>query len=330
MAEALLRLLGLTLLGYLLFKPSAIHRRVLPVFTFLMINIMFPLYSITRYGMNWEEAVTAGPFWLIVFFFIGVATLALQYGGVKLLLKQGAFPRLRDENRSEFILLFAVHNAGYIPLPILQVVAPAAVTVYMFSYILAFQLIFWSFVISIITSDSAQGIKIRIKPNMPLAGLLIGLLLASTGLYGAIPELLRDGAEFIAAYAMDGILIVLGGILAGIPHDKLRSHREFLPFVVWRQIVWPGGMLLLMVLLRLAVQGGGLFPGTAITLSDSWRWLQLVVVLEAAAPPGTNLGIVIKAFGSREQLHYAGSGLIVSYAAAALFLPLYVWLALTV
>lgn len=330
MAEAFLRLLGLTLLGYIIFKPRVIYRRVLPPFTFIMINVMFPLYSITRYGMNWEDAVSAGPFWLILFFVLGMATLAFQYGGVRLLLKQNAFPRLREENRSEFILLFAVHNAGYIPLPILQVLAPPAVTVYMFSYILAFQLIFWSFVISIITSDSGERIKIRIKPNMPLAGLLTGLLLASTGLYGRIPEFLRNGGEFISAYAMDGILIVLGGILAGIPHDKLRAHREFVPFVIWRQIIWPGGALVLMVLLRLAVQGGGLFPGTPITLSDSWRWLQLVVVLEAAAPPGTNLGIVIKAYGSREQLNYAGSGLIASYAVAALFLPLYVWLALTI
>jgi hypothetical protein len=52
--------------------------------------------------------------------------------------------------------------------------------------------------------------------------------------------------------------------------------------------------------------------------------------LEAAVPPATNLAIATKAFGSEEQLHYAGTGLILTYLASAAGIPLFVILALLI
>jgi predicted permease len=333
MTVAFLRLLGFTLLGYLLFIPETMRRRFLPFLTAVVVNFMFPLYSVTRYGMTWDSAVEAGGQWMIWFFVIGAVTLYLQYWLARGVLRiRRAFPTLEDENRVEFLLLFAIHNAGYIPLPILQAIAPPEVTVYMFSYVLAFQLIFWSFVVSVIDSDRSEGTGARFtfKLNMPLVGLLLGLLLAATGIYQKIPALIRRPAEAFSAYAMDGILVVLGGILAGVPRHRLLAHREFGPFIVIRQFVFPALVLGIFVVLRLLFDGGGLVPGAPPAIGDTWRWLQLVIVLEAAVPPATNLAIATKAFGSEEQLNYAGTGLILTYLASAVGLPLFVVLAITI
>jgi predicted permease len=328
MTVAFLRLLGFTLLGYLLFLPAFMREKPLRALTALVVNLMFPLYSITRYGMSWEGALAAGGSWLIWFFIIGTATLLIQYVLARQVIRLPLFSRvIREENRGEFLLLFAIHNAGYIPLPILQAIAPPELTVYMFSYVLAFQLIFWSLVVSVIEGG---GVSLRFRINMPLFGLLFGLLLAATGWYKLIPEWLRRPAESASAYAMDGILVVLGGILAGIPRHRLGAHREFGAFIAIRQFGFPALMLGVFVILRMIFDPGGLFPAEPLQLSDTWRWLQLVFVLEAAVPPATNLAIATKAFGSEEQLHYAGTGLILTYLASAAGIPLFVILALLI
>jgi predicted permease len=69
MTVAFLRLLGFTLLGYLLFLPAFMREKPLRALTALVVNLMFPLYSITRYGMSWEGALAAGGSWLIWFFY---------------------------------------------------------------------------------------------------------------------------------------------------------------------------------------------------------------------------------------------------------------------
>jgi predicted permease len=202
----------------------------------------------------------------------------------------------------------------------------------MFSYVLAFQLIFWSFAVSIIEGgrhDSAGGgPRIRLKFNMPLAGLLAGLILAVTGVYELIPVAIRAPLESVSGYAMDGILVVLGGILAGIPHHRLLAHREFKGFIIIRQLLFPALVLGIMLGLRLIFAPGGILAGRPPGIGDTWRWLQLVLVLEAAVPPATNLAIAARAFGTEEQLHYTGSGLILSYIASAVGIPLFVVLSL--
>ncbi len=374
MIQAFLRLIGFTLLGYLIFSPRSLRERLLPALTFAVVNVLFPLYSITRYGMNWDSAVRAGGSWLVWFFFIGIGTLFIQYVlGRCLLLRPGVFPALRDAHRREFLLLFSIHNAGYIPLPILQAIAPPEVTVYMFSYVLAFQLVFWSLAVSIFVgggrtdgggqtdgggctdggeqtadhgaglesggraslvnephrqADARQSPRIRFKLTMPLAGLAAGLILASSGVYQLMPRALLRPLEIISGYAMDGVLVVLGGILAGIPHQRLGEHREFVSFIYIRQLAFPAAVLGLMLVLRLIFAPAGLASGRPIGIGDTWRWLQLVLVLEAAVPPATNLAIAARAYGSREQLEYTGTGLILSYLASAAGIPLFVVLAM--
>lgn len=307
--------------------------RVLPWFISLVINAMFPVYLVTRYGTGWDSAMAAGWQWLFGFFFLSLATLALNFSLIRALLaRPQLFPGLEPQHHKNFMLLFAVHNAGYIPLPIMEAVGPPEVTVYMFSYILAFNLVFWSVAVSIILHEREDGenrFRIRLRLNPPLVGIFLGLFLAATGLYDHIPEGVRRMGQIFSRYAMQAVLVVLGGILAGIPHDSIWGHREFRSFVMLKSFALPAAVLGFSLALRSVFSWGDVMPSHPMTIDEPWRWLQLVLVLEAVTPPATNLGIAMKRYGNATQLNYTGSGLMISYIGAIVALPLFTFLAIT-
>jgi hypothetical protein len=72
------------------------------------------------------------------------------------------------------------------------------------------------------------------------------------------------------------------------------------------------------------------FPQSPCNCRIPGAGCSLYSYLEAAVPPATNLAIATKAFGSEEQLHYAGTGLILTYLASAAGIPLFVILALLI
>jgi hypothetical protein len=325
MAAAFLRLIGLVISGYIIFHPQWMRRKLLPWLSAAIVNVLFPLYYISRYGISWDDAFSRGAHWMPLFFVMCVVTIYLQYLLVLWLLKHTRiFSSLQEENKSEFILLFAIHNVGYVPLPILEAIAPEPILIFLFTYVMAYQLIFWSFAVNIIKRVPGQALQMRFRLTIPFAGIATGIILAATGLYDYIPRFIASPVEQYSRLAMDGIMIVLGGILAGVPHESLTRHREFGPFLLVRQVIYPLLVLLAMLALRLLFGGPSLLPGEPMTMADTWRWMQLFLVIEAAVPPATNIMIAIQNYGRPEQLPYSGSGIILSYLGAAVSLPLFV------
>lgn len=319
------KLIGLVGLGFLLFHNPRVRAKLLPLFTAFIINILIPLYMITRYGSSWDEAISSGAYWMGIFFLLCIVTILVHYLlALRVLASTRFFRQVEKQNRNDFILLFAVHNVGYIPLPILEQLVPTGVLIYMFFYILAYNLLFWSVAVSIIRTAPGKRPELKLKLNAPLVSIFVGILLAALGIYQQIPAGITAPLEEFAGLAMDGILIVLGGILAGVPHGTLRSHREFIPFLIIRQALYPALVLLLCLGARLLLGGPRLFPQGPITMDQTWRWLQLVLVIEAAVPPATNIMIAVQQFGTAQQLRYTGSGIIISYLGAAVTLPLFV------
>lgn len=305
------RLIFLTLAGYVLFRPAWSQKRLYPVALFLTLNVLFPLYFVRRMPEGWETAVSAGWGWMVGFFLLGAGTLAF-YGW----LARGIVRRLPVEQPPQWVLLFAVHNAGFIPLPIMEIFAPEAVTVYMFFYLLAFNLIFWTVVANVVQREGGgKGKLITINP--PLVGILIGLFLAMTDLYARIPELLQLPIESAAAIALDAALVILGGALAAIPKEDLRIRKEFVQFALVRLVALPAlalAFVSLPVWSRIPVFAG----------SPELLWgLRLVLVLQAAVPPATNSMIAVRAYGTERQVHYTASGMITAYLFSAVTIPLF-------
>lgn len=306
------RLVLLCIFGFIVFQPVALRSRLLSPLVFITINVLFPLYFVHHFPTSWADAVDVGGYWMVVFFFACVFYIALQASIGRLLLSK--LPALKKvEHPREYLAMFAMQNAGYIPLPILAVIAPRVVLLYMFFFTFAFNLVFWSFAVSYI---QGHGSGFRFRMNVPMIGMAAGLLFAVSGTYGYVPEFLRHALALNASVAMDLVLIVLGGTLASIPRDSLRYRPEFAWFIGLRQVAYPAVFLLVLWLLPL--------PG----LSGELEWgIRVAFLLQAVTPPATNLLLVTKEYGTEEQVNYGGSMILYSYMASALTIPAFLILA---
>jgi hypothetical protein len=250
---------------------------------------------------------------MLVFFFACIIMMGIQYLLALLLVKKSSilesgFPR-------EMIILFSVHNAGYIPLPLLHALVPTGLVVYMFFYFFAFNLVFWTLVAAYMTPQ--EGKTFSFKVNGPLIGIMTGFLLAAFDLYHYIPSFIQVPVRFVSEISLYVILFLVGAIIGTIP---LR-YLQFKP--VFKRLI-----LIKMVLFPLAVWGlSFLLPLQGLD-AEMASGIRLALVIEAAVPPATNIMITAKAYGTEEEVHFVGSGIMTTYLATLVVLPVFVILSL--
>jgi predicted permease len=152
----------------------------------------------------------------------------------------------------------------------------------------------------------------RFKLNPPVVGILLGLLLAVTGWYDAFPGWVRAPFRWASVIALDAIMVVLGAVLASIPAAGLSFRREFGGLVLVKMLLYPLAVLGIMALIPLRGVDAEVASG-----------IKLALVLEAAVPPATNVLVITKAYGTKEQVEYAGGAIVTTYAASLVLLPLF-------
>lgn len=115
------KIFGLIIAGFLLFQIKLL-RKGINLLLKIVLNGLFPVYFIRSFGVGWDEAVSSGWVWLAVFFAAGFAIIGVQY-----LIGRGminSIPLFKTGDDKDFIVMTAMHNAGYIPLPIIKALAP--------------------------------------------------------------------------------------------------------------------------------------------------------------------------------------------------------------
>ncbi len=299
------KLFAFTIFGFFFFKIKIIKKHLLSHCLFITVNILIPLYFIGNISRKWSAVEEVGIYWTAIFFVSCIVMLLIQLGLAYFIVNKTRL--LGNYNNRIMIILFAIHNAGYIPFPIIEKLAPSAVTVSMFFYVMCFQLIFWTVVVVILKGEK----KIKLTFNMPLLGICLGLIIAVTGLFDILPPFILSVFDISAIVAMPAILFVLGGILASIPFNCIRYRKEFTYLILIKMILYPLAVLLIFWMNPFHVGGEEFYSGLAIA-----------AVIEAAVPPATNIMIAIKMFGDKEDVHYAGSGMIFTYLATFVTLPL--------
>ncbi|TVQ25781.1 MAG: hypothetical protein EA383_07345 [Spirochaetaceae bacterium] len=308
--NAVLRLVLLAAFGFLLFRPVFMRKHVLTPLVFTTINVLFPLFFVTNFGENWDSAAAVGPAWLIGAALLCGVMMAVQ--GIYMRRLAGRRFGIPTDHPGEVATLGAIHNAGYIPIPIMQALFGGPVMIYLFFYTLGFNLIFWTVAVALVRGGPKRFV---IRLNAPTAGLITGILLAATGWYDLIPGLLRQGMVFAGSISLDLVLIGLGGVLARISTQAGVDRTNWSRYVFYRSFAYPAAVLLFLW----AIPLGGIPAAVAVALPVG-------IVLQASSPPATNLMLVAEAYGTHEQVEVFGRGVIVSYLASAVAIPVFVTL----
>lgn len=297
--------------SYLLFQITPLRKHLLKPLLFTTINIFLPLFFIQNFSTGWEEAVSAGWWWMAGFFAASLILIGFQLLMAKILINRA--PLLKTERKREMTVLFAMHNAGYVPLPIIAALSPQSLVIYMFFFFLAFNISFWTVAVSYLTGGEKKGLVF--KPNAPLFGIIAGLGIAIFGIYDGFPRVITFPLEIIGSITLDLILVVLGGILAGIPKKYIKIEKEYWGYVIYKMILFPLIILIIMLFLPLKGINEKLIFG-----------IKLTAVLEAVVPPATNNVIAAKAFGTDDQVKYIGNAVILTYGVSMITIPVFVLL----
>ncbi len=306
------KLFGLTVLGFLLFQIRFLRERLLSPLLWILVNVLLPLYLIHRLATGWEDALQFGWEWTLVFFAGCWGAIAIQsLIGAWIVYRTRWLP---TENPREAVALFGVHNAVFIPFPILAVLAPEEINVFLFFYFFAFSLMLWSYLVSLIGGHET----IRLKITPPLVAMLVGVLAVLLGWHHAVPDRAMDVIGSVSRTSMDIILVVLGGILATVPKADLAYKPEFGRLVLLRMLIFPAIVFLL-----------AWFIPSSVGREFQWG-LRITLIIEAAVPPATNVLLISKAFGTEKQVHYAGGAILTTYLASVLTIPLFLAAAILV
>jgi hypothetical protein len=189
--------------------------------------------------------------------------------------------------------------------------------IYLFFFFFAFNISFWTIAVSYLTAEGNK--KIVFKPNAPLIGIVTGFIIALLGIYDEFPRVVTFPLKIIGDITLDLILVVLGGILAGIPKKEIKFLREYWGYILYKMILYP--VLLFFVMMVIPLKG----------IPEKLAFgIKLTVVVEALVPPATNNVIVAKAYGTEEQVTYIGNAVIVTYAASMVTIPVFVLLSVVV
>ena len=308
----ILRLAALASAGFVVFRHPWMQKHALRPFVFGVLYVLFPFYLVVRIPAGWESAQALSPGFMVFMFLLSPITLIVA-GAFGMGLSRIAGPRI--SRPGDFVLPSEIHNAGFIPLPILERLAPEPIILGMFLYITAFNASFWAVIAPRIRAGSFSWRILRFPLNPPIVAIGLGFALALLGLQDWIPEPTLQAATRVGQLGLDGALVALGASLAGIrePISLDSDHRWF---AVGRMIVFPALVLGLMALP---------IPG----LDGPLGWsIRLLVIMQAAMPPATQTVVLTRAVGKPESVHYTGSMTVFSYAASLLTIPLFVSLSL--
>jgi len=293
--------------GYLLFQSKLLRRYLLSPALLIVMKLMFPMHFIWNLPLGWNRAMAGGWYWMLIFFTAAFVMIGFQLFLSKFFIRPGGI--LQTEHSRSMRVLFSMQNAGFIPLPIMAVLAPQEVNIYMFMYVFGFNLIFWTAAVHML-NPSAEGFKIKINP--PLVGIFIGIVIAVFDLSPFIPGFIIPVLRISGTYTLDLMMILLGGVLATIPRSDLTYRPEFGRLVGIRFFLYPAAALILAALLPLG------------SLPRDIQWgLRLALIVQAAVPPATNIMLAAKLYGKQEQVHYIGTGILTTYLSSLIILPIF-------
>ena len=295
----------------------------------LVVRVALPAYFVVRVGRTDLSEFRS----LLI-----MPALAVFVVAVGILLSMGMFSLLRisGRDRRAGMAMATFGNSGYMPLVMVEIVplsvpviaerfggqAPVLIAAYVF----LFSPILWSLGNYIITRHPGTdgGLRLRDLISPPLIGILVGLLVALTG----IVRLLDDPGlpfrpvfgvlEDVAGIALPLALINLGGLIGGLRF----SGQEMRP--------------LLKVTAAVAVVRYVLFPAVFFALFFSvLRHLALpavvvfVLFLEMHVPPATNLSLMTGQ--ARVNEDHTAATLLGTYVLYLVVMPVYLalFLALT-
>jgi hypothetical protein len=274
----------------------------------ILIQVIFPALIFSQ--LIRKFAFTIYPHWWI-FPLISFAITLLSLGLAALC----AWPIKERVSKEQFISLITFQNSGYLPLAMVAAIFSgeqlSAMFIYIFLFLLGFDLIFWSLGLHMLARNGEQKFKFSSMFSAPVIASLSSLLIIFFNLTKFIPQGVLLPIEMIANCTLPLAMFIVGGNIALIRLEHLDKAKVFW-IVLNKLIILPVIGLVIVLFLKLP------------------ELLGFFVILQLAMPSATSLSLIISQYKKPDAL--ISQGIFYSHIVSLITIPLFLslYLALSV
>ena len=305
-SSAILELTLIAVFGFVLYRRAYIGEQVLKALTSFVIIFTVPALIFTHL-IEQSRSILEAP--ILSFVFMSVAIFA---GGCLLGLIFSSI--LRGRLRQEIVCCVSLQNSGYLPMSLAVFLFPPALReeflVYIFLYLLGFDVIMWSIGSFFIFKRKGQRFRLASLVTPPVAAILAALILIYTRADRFLPEIVLAPMRRVGELSFVLSMLVLGSWLAKVDVRGLR--RYVFPVI--------GVAVFKLVVLPFIFLAGTLTLGiTSLT--------GLFIVLQAAMPSAATLPVVGQMHGADNE--FISQAVFLTHLISIITIPIWLNLYLT-
>ncbi|UCC94967.1 MAG: AEC family transporter [Candidatus Omnitrophota bacterium] len=301
MVSTIVKLSLIAALGFYLFRKKIIKEATLQFLTFFVVNFTVPSLIFSRIVEGFNPALKPH-FWVFV-------VLSFLFFALGVILSGGSCFLVRPALRREFISLVSFQNCGYLPMNIAFFLLPFpqkdTFLLYVFFYILGFNILMWSIGSFLIFRHREDKFKMNTLLTPPVISIIISLLLVYLKCARFIPTFILAPVRMVGETSFVLSVIILGGWLA---KDSLKNIYERLR------------ILLGISLLKLVI-----VPALALLVIVNFKiysLLGLFLIIEASMPSAMSLPII--AHWHRRQTEFISQGVFFTHIVGMCTIPLWI------
>jgi len=293
-------------LGYILVKQNMLSHKGLDALSRLVIQIIFPALILAQMLKNFSFSLY--PDWWI----FPLISLVITVGGLGVgwgLLKISGL----KTNKLQFLSLVAFQNSGYLPLAIAAAIFTGQqandIFIFIFLFLLGFDLVAWSLGIYMLTYERQVKFKLSSLFSPPVIANLTCLVLIALGLNKFIPDVLFKPLSMVGNCTLPLAMLVVGGNAALVQLKNIDKKITFI-FLLGKLIILP--VFGIFIVLKLGLP----------------YLLGFLIVMQLAMPSATSLSVIIRRFNKPDALISQGVFFshIVGLFTIPIFLSLYLYL----
>lgn len=292
-------------LGYILVRKNLLSHAGLDALSRLVIQIIFPALIFTQLLQNFSFNLY--PHWWI----FPIASLLITAAGLIVGLLLLKVIKLKT-HRLQFLSLVGFQNSGYLPLAMVASIFSGQemnnIFIYIFLFLLGFDLVAWSLGIYMLTYDKETKFKLQHIFSPPVITNLSTLALIALGLNKFVPAIVFKPIQMVGNCTLPLALIVVGGNIALVQLKNIDKKAVFF-FLLGKLIILPALGMWLVLKLNLPQLFG------------------FLVVMQLAMPSATSLSVIIRRYNREDAL--ISQGVFFSHIISLLTIPLFLGLYLS-
>lgn len=292
-------------LGYFLVRKKLFSLAGLEDLSRLVIQVIFPALILNQMLRNFSFDLYPN-WWVFPLISLGITVLGLGLG-----LGLIKLARLKT-HKLQLLSLVGFQNSGYLPLAMVASIFSGQqlndIFIYIFLFLLGFDLAAWSLGIYMLTYDSQAKFKLKNIFSPPVIANLSALLLIALGLNKFIPSGVLKPLEMIGNCTLPLAMIVVGGNVALVHLKKIDKKAVF--------FVLLGKLIILPAL--------GIWIVLKLGLPQLFGFL---IVMQLAMPSATSLSVIIRHYKREDVL--ISQGVFFSHIVSLLTIPVFLGLYLS-